>query len=563
MLSDEIGTVLKSASRAAGIEDSLTEIASAIATVTNDLVVEFLLLDHLVPGLRLVGTYDRELSLTYLDVSTEYIGFSGTFNVDDVTPAQFRQLCQGQKWVLPVYSDVGLAGAIAFDEPLSRSSAETVVQLSSGLIPIFEQILISRLLSEMQRPIDYMADQQSFYSQLVALVERASAMEFVAIRDIEALEYTCVAQSGFDKAVGTEKLLEDLSYAIGEVPIFDEVATKPDVKQCSSLSLNSELSGELTRSPHLRLVSSFVVVPIKVGTKTTGLLSLGSKLSGTFTGQQLLAFSALANSVGVSMENFKNFHATATDLAQLSEVGVAITAIEVAQSARHEAKALVGNIGSNVSTIKRLANGKDSESIKEAANRISSISSEVNGALEKIKAATKPPLQELESVSINEVWEKAKGQVISKLADQKISAEIQGADVVVEAYPEWLRHVFLNLLLNSAEAFATRGRKGNRKIRLRITDLGETTGTVVMRYTDSAGGIRDADFAATDNPLELPTERLIFEPDVTSKEEGSGWGLFLVRQILARHAGNIDVVSLKMDGGITFDLELPLTQDSD
>ena len=59
------------------------------------------------------------------------------------------------------------------------------------------------------------------------------------------------------------------------------------------------------------------------------------------------------------------------------------------------------------------------------------------------------------------------------------------------------------------------------------------------------GGIKDE---------ELPK---IFEPLYTTKSKGTGLGLAVCQQIVAKHGGNIGVMS-KLDKGTTFTVTLPL-----
>ena len=51
----------------------------------------------------------------------------------------------------------------------------------------------------------------------------------------------------------------------------------------------------------------------------------------------------------------------------------------------------------------------------------------------------------------------------------------------------------------------------------------------------------------------------IFKPGVTTKEKGSGYGLFLARRILEEHGGSIEVQS-SAGGGALFMLSLPVLE---
>ena len=76
-----------------------------------------------------------------------------------------------------------------------------------------------------------------------------------------------------------------------------------------------------------------------------------------------------------------------------------------------------------------------------------------------------------------------------------------------------------------------------------------------MVYTDTAGGIDPSTLTVPRSRRDLPLEQLIFEPGVTSKSDGTGFGLWLVRQILNEHRGSIDLLSHR--GGVSFAIQLP------
>jgi signal transduction histidine kinase len=111
----------------------------------------------------------------------------------------------------------------------------------------------------------------------------------------------------------------------------------------------------------------------------------------------------------------------------------------------------------------------------------------------------------------------------------------------VWASPESLNQVFLNLLINAAQACETAG--DHRSIAVRTYEAG---GRVRVEVTDDAGGIPDA-----------VVER-IWEPFFTTKPKGvgTGLGLAIVRRIVADHGGDIRLATA-VGTGTAFTVELP------
>ena len=101
---------------------------------------------------------------------------------------------------------------------------------------------------------------------------------------------------------------------------------------------------------------------------------------------------------------------------------------------------------------------------------------------------------------------------------------------------ELLREVFLNLLLNAAQAMEGRG----------------TIGVTI------AGGAR-ADVDITDTGPGIPSDVApkIFEPFFTTKRAGTGLGLAIVRRLLELQNGDVTILSSSA-AGTTIRVTLPV-----
>jgi len=104
-----------------------------------------------------------------------------------------------------------------------------------------------------------------------------------------------------------------------------------------------------------------------------------------------------------------------------------------------------------------------------------------------------------------------------------------------------LNHVFMNIILNAAEAMA-----GVGQLRVR-TFVAEDSRRAIIQIADTGPGIPDD---------VLPH---IFEPFFTTKEQGkgTGLGLSLVYGIIENHNGRVQVTS-EVGKGTTFSIQLPL-----
>ena len=120
-------------------------------------------------------------------------------------------------------------------------------------------------------------------------------------------------------------------------------------------------------------------------------------------------------------------------------------------------------------------------------------------------------------------------------------------------YPDELNQVWTNLIHNAIQAM---GNKGTLEIdihqqpcvRINQVDGLKATEEIVVCITDSGPGIPEQ------------VQERMFEPFFTTKGsgEGSGLGLDIVRKIIEKHAGRIDVAS--RPGRTTFQVWLPIRE---
>jgi signal transduction histidine kinase len=110
----------------------------------------------------------------------------------------------------------------------------------------------------------------------------------------------------------------------------------------------------------------------------------------------------------------------------------------------------------------------------------------------------------------------------------------------VRCIPAQLNQVFMNLLVNAANAIETSGE-------ITITTRSLTPGTIRITIADTGCGIQAEHLGR------------IFDPFFTTKPigQGTGLGLSIVYGIVRKHYGKIDVES-KVGQGSTFVLTLPI-----
>ena len=128
----------------------------------------------------------------------------------------------------------------------------------------------------------------------------------------------------------------------------------------------------------------------------------------------------------------------------------------------------------------------------------------------------------------------------ASLESHGIKMEIQGEEVMAFGYGNEFAQVLLNLLSNAKDA-VIHSRVAPGRIRV---DIGSEGGRAVLRVADNGGGI--------------PADSLgkVFDPYFTTKEKGTGIGLYMSKLILEHMDGRIE--ARNTSDGAEFRVELPL-----
>ena len=160
---------------------------------------------------------------------------------------------------------------------------------------------------------------------------------------------------------------------------------------------------------------------------------------------------------------------------------------------------------------------------------------------------SRPATLDCHPLAVGAAIEQALELLSPRLAEGKIHAVHTpwGKLPAVSADSAQLKQVFLNLLGNSADAM-----NGGGEIRIAATVENDADGRpmVVARIGDTGSGI----------PKDV--QRRIFEPFFTTKETGTGLGLCIAAQIMARHGGAL-VLESSTDKGTTFAVWIPMAHE--
>jgi two-component system NtrC family sensor kinase len=210
----------------------------------------------------------------------------------------------------------------------------------------------------------------------------------------------------------------------------------------------------------------------------------------------------------------------------------------LASGVAHELNNPLNNIYISAQILEKEAKDSCSPLVKEIVGDIVGQSLRVKrivGDLLEYARAREPRLRDIE---LNELI-RGVYKLIKATADTQEVTFVLNSDserIMVNADPEQIERVFINLFTNAVEAMS---RKGDL-----IVSLSSSGDSVIISISDTGEGM---------TPQEMEK---VFEPFFTTKDKGTGLGLAIAFNIIKKHGGKIDVDSEK-DRGTTFNITLP------
>ncbi|MDD5504089.1 MAG: ATP-binding protein [Candidatus Omnitrophica bacterium] len=289
-------------------------------------------------------------------------------------------------------------------------------------------------------------------------------------------------------------------------------------------------------------IKSMACLPLVIHNEMVGILSLGAKKSDQpYDENDIDIITTLMKALSIAISNAKLFM-QASQCEKLAAIGTLASAVN------HEVCNPLNRISIQIQAyiLNKKAKPFENRDLENQFKEVEKIMYDIMSEIQKVASITgklsnfaKPKkIVDSKPINIKESVKDTLNILGHKLQSDRIHIEenipLDLPDIIADK--DQMQEIFFNLIKNAAEAIKEKGcilitaKEDNNKVKIEVTDSG----------------------------CGIPEDKLdkIFEPFVTTKTDGSGYGLAVVREIILRNKGSITARN-NAGGGSTFCLEFP------
>ncbi|WP_299771271.1 ATP-binding protein [uncultured Tateyamaria sp.] len=444
------------------------------------------------------------------------------------------------------------------------SHPDSVAVHTQFLSFLFNRTQTERLHGGLNKPISFDLPQDKFFEELKKLSIESTGIQFGAFRSLNGHMLDCLFCWGFEAKISHCSELSLPKDALP--PLLDAMETRR-VQSVANLALSTP---DITRTyDFLEGISSFCAVPVLVGKKVSGVLSVASSAPYEFSDSEKNGLLCVANGIGVSLSNFRQFWQGQTKGAEFEKISSAIVGVEVAQSIRHSIRNLAGAVVTDLSSLEAEINkisltNKQADRVSRLISRAESNAHEVQVEVGNMKDVMSVD-RTVQLTNIKTLWGECVQHLGHRLEENDVRCDAVRGTEVVPMLTDMVKHVFHNLLLNSLDAFEDSQRSARKEISLSISSVDRRARKIHLIYRDNGPGLDRAyleqertrlaeDILIPDVSLETALGELIFRPQVTTRGDG-GFGLWVCRRMADYHCGGIEYSEPESNRGVSFKIE--------
>ncbi|MBW1649540.1 MAG: response regulator [Deltaproteobacteria bacterium] len=445
-----------------------------------------------------------------------------------------KELLEEQNGSIKVASRKGMGTTFTITLPLYKGDLELFVSSSSNY-DIFADTFRKADLAKIHiwHHIERLnLDKESRKYKIMIIDDEPDMCQFL----MSLFEEKYITVQSHDGIRGIEKALE----VIPDVIILDVMLPGMDgIKICKSLRSYPEL--EYTK---IILLTARTYEGIKIkGLKSGADDFLTKPFSSTEVitrVENVLRTSIQQKQIKEAMNKLKEVESQLIQSEKLNSLGVLSAGII------HEINNPLNFMSGYVGGLRRKRKDSDPE-IKEAVDNIYKGIERITRITSSLKKFASGAKRYEQPFYINDSLRSALTLTRAKIKEIKITDLLNREKYKVIGLPDEIAQVFINLLINAADAF----KNIDRTPEITISSFKEQD-RLFIKFKDNGCGIENSKLSH------------IFDPFFTTKEtgEGMGLGLSICYKIVKNHGGNLNVNS-KLDEFTDFIFDLPIIEDKE
>ncbi|MCP4542265.1 MAG: GAF domain-containing protein [Chloroflexi bacterium] len=306
-------------------------------------------------------------------------------------------------------------------------------------------------------------------------------------------------------------------------------------------------------------VGGLMAVPLLAREQDIGVIEVSSNEPGAYTNNELRTLQAVASTLSMALENAGLYDELKTLLHEREQAQAQLIHAEKMTALGRLTASIAHEINNPLQAMQTyLILAQEEFDSDQRPEKVTRYLGTVGDEIERIAAIVRrmrdfylPARKELQPIYLHAVLESVLELTNKQLQHSNITVERAWVDYLpeIQANPDHLKQVFLNLMLNGIDAMATGGTLyiSTAVDQIQLGSDQKPLPAVRAEFSDTGEGIP---------PEVLPH---IFEPFFTTKERGSGLGLSISYGIIQAHNGQITVES-HIGLGTTFAILLPVEQ---
>jgi two-component system NtrC family sensor kinase len=302
-----------------------------------------------------------------------------------------------------------------------------------------------------------------------------------------------------------------------------------------------------------------MAVPLVTKDRLLGVIAVSSSQREAYDRGDLNTLQAIAATISMALENAHLYEELKTLLREREETEAHLIQSEKMAALGRLLATITHEVNNPLQAIQgcltlaseELAGRRRQEKLSRYIHVASNEIEHIADIVRRTRAFYRPGMGGLRPINVHAVLESVLNLSSKQLQYNDIVVERDWASDLpkVTANADQLRQVFLNFVLNAIDAMPG---AGTLRVRTSLDHVlvggrGEPLPAARIQFSDTGEGI----------PVEVQSR--IFEPFVTTKEDGTGLGLFVAYGAIKAHGGEITVTS-EPGQGTTFAVLLPLEQ---